>query len=434
MSTQDQATQNPRVFISYSWDSEDHRLWVESLATHLRTVGVDARLDVWRDENQSIDDFMIVELERADYVVAICTPEFKQKVISNAEGTQNSASGFEIGTAAAFRRVSGKPIIPVLARGDYADAAPSNLLGFRYYDFTQGDPQATFSQLKDRLLGHEAALPDLGPISAPKEPRLLPDIFNPEVSGSAAKPKNDTSSDNAKPPPSRSDESNGGGNEKGLRRRSQLLWIGPLLAAVAGVAYYVTVSNSVNDNVIHDPMPPITGSHAPTPEYSFVPDALILDNCEGSAGTMTGRVFGLEDEACVLLDGAIVWGCDGKGYDCARSGRDEVLNKQDMTGTRLTLQQGENQLVTYEEDKKGICRKRYPATGDGECVEMGRMVFVVDSGQISLKSGNFKVNSGVGNEPQRGDIKPKPGTKYETVFDKAHDGKYRMIWSIETVE
>jgi hypothetical protein len=38
---------NPRVFISYSWDSDEHREWVLTLATRLRLDGVDVVLDEW---------------------------------------------------------------------------------------------------------------------------------------------------------------------------------------------------------------------------------------------------------------------------------------------------------------------------------------------------------------------------------------------------
>jgi hypothetical protein len=44
MTTQD----IPKVFISYSWDSDDHRKWVQDFATRLRTEGgVDVTLDRW---------------------------------------------------------------------------------------------------------------------------------------------------------------------------------------------------------------------------------------------------------------------------------------------------------------------------------------------------------------------------------------------------
>jgi hypothetical protein len=39
----------PRVFISYSWDSDEHKDRVRALATHLRKNGIDARLDQWEE-------------------------------------------------------------------------------------------------------------------------------------------------------------------------------------------------------------------------------------------------------------------------------------------------------------------------------------------------------------------------------------------------
>lgn len=176
--------ENPRVFISYSWDSPEHRLWVESFAQELRKSGIDARLDAWRDESQSIDDFMMIELERADCVIAVCTPQFKQKIVQNAEGVAGTASGFEIGTAAALRRVGGKDVIPVLRAGSWVESAPSSLLSYRYYDFSKDDISEGFAQLRDRLLGHVRRPPELGPRSGPAATPELPDIF-----AGGAKPK-----------------------------------------------------------------------------------------------------------------------------------------------------------------------------------------------------------------------------------------------------
>lgn len=37
----------PKVFISYSHDSQQHKDWVLRLANELRTNGIDAKLDQW---------------------------------------------------------------------------------------------------------------------------------------------------------------------------------------------------------------------------------------------------------------------------------------------------------------------------------------------------------------------------------------------------
>ncbi|MDX1554896.1 MAG: TIR domain-containing protein [Xanthomonadales bacterium] len=194
---------NPRVFISYSWDSPEHKLWVESFAQELRKSGIDARLDAWRDESQSIDDFMMIELERADFVIAVCTPQYKQKIVANAEGTA-TASGFEMGTAAALRRAGSKDIIPVLRSGDWLQSAPSSLVSYRFYDFTSDDISAEFSQLRDRILGYVKRPPELGARSGPAAAPELPDIFEggptPEPVQTAPPPTGDAP--RSAPPPS----------------------------------------------------------------------------------------------------------------------------------------------------------------------------------------------------------------------------------------
>lgn len=47
----------PKVFISYSHDSQEHKKWVLEFATRLRNSGVDAILDQW--ELQPGDDIHI---------------------------------------------------------------------------------------------------------------------------------------------------------------------------------------------------------------------------------------------------------------------------------------------------------------------------------------------------------------------------------------
>jgi hypothetical protein len=39
-------TENPKVFISYSWGSAEHQQWVLDLATQLRESSVDAIIDM----------------------------------------------------------------------------------------------------------------------------------------------------------------------------------------------------------------------------------------------------------------------------------------------------------------------------------------------------------------------------------------------------
>lgn len=63
----------PRVFISYSHDSEDHRAWVNRLATRLIENGVDVYLDQWDiDLGDDLPKFM-ERIVQTDRVLMICT-------------------------------------------------------------------------------------------------------------------------------------------------------------------------------------------------------------------------------------------------------------------------------------------------------------------------------------------------------------------------
>src|SRR4051812_23645739 len=71
---------HPIVFISYSWDSEDHRTWVLELATRLVHAGVHVRLDQWHVHlGDSFTQFMERAIEEADRVLMILTPAYARK-------------------------------------------------------------------------------------------------------------------------------------------------------------------------------------------------------------------------------------------------------------------------------------------------------------------------------------------------------------------
>ena len=58
---------NPKVFISYSHDSQSHKDWVRQLATDLRDKGIDAILDQW-------------ELKLGDDLAAFMEAEFLELI------------------------------------------------------------------------------------------------------------------------------------------------------------------------------------------------------------------------------------------------------------------------------------------------------------------------------------------------------------------
>lgn len=68
------------AFISYSWDDDDHREWVRTLAARLRKDGVDVSIDRWAAvPGDQLPAFMERAIRENQFVVIICTPRYKRR-------------------------------------------------------------------------------------------------------------------------------------------------------------------------------------------------------------------------------------------------------------------------------------------------------------------------------------------------------------------
>ena len=79
----------PRLFISYSWSSQDHEFWVINLATQLRESGVDVILDKWElKEGHDSIAFMekMVTDPAIEKVVVISDKKYAEKADGRAGG------------------------------------------------------------------------------------------------------------------------------------------------------------------------------------------------------------------------------------------------------------------------------------------------------------------------------------------------------------
>jgi hypothetical protein len=73
---------NPKLFISYSWSSEEHGRWVIDLATNLRESGVDVILDKWDlKEGNDANAFMekMVTDPEVKKVILVCDRHYADK-------------------------------------------------------------------------------------------------------------------------------------------------------------------------------------------------------------------------------------------------------------------------------------------------------------------------------------------------------------------
>jgi TIR domain len=142
----------PRVFISYAWQSSDHKAWVRQLAETLRGRGVNVKLDQWDLKlGESTTHFMETEVAAADYVLLICTPAFAQK--SNA---RKGGAGYEQQIVSGHI-ITGTPrskFIPIIREGTLDQgpncALPTHFLGTYAIDY-RGEMSFSDRDLEDLL-------------------------------------------------------------------------------------------------------------------------------------------------------------------------------------------------------------------------------------------------------------------------------------------
>ncbi|MFO0864724.1 MAG: toll/interleukin-1 receptor domain-containing protein [Gemmataceae bacterium] len=139
------------AFISYSWDSDDHKGWVRKLSEHLAAAGVEVILDQY-ELKLGHDRFAFMEhsVRQADVVLCVCTPAYVRKANDRASGVGVETS---LMTPKFFNREKiAKQFIPII-RAAPADVPfmPDHLDALIYVDF-QDDTK--FALQMEELLRH----------------------------------------------------------------------------------------------------------------------------------------------------------------------------------------------------------------------------------------------------------------------------------------
>jgi hypothetical protein len=151
----------PRVFISYSWDSETHKAWVLELAKRLVKDGIDIILDRWHLK-PGFDKpyFMEQAIAQSDFLVIICTENYATKANTRAGGV-----GYEslVITGEVARDALTDKFIPVLRQGSFDKSLPI-YLGSRLGVDLSGDPYSedSYEDLIRQLHGEPIVAPPIG--------------------------------------------------------------------------------------------------------------------------------------------------------------------------------------------------------------------------------------------------------------------------------
>jgi len=124
---------HPKVLISYSHDSHEHRQHVLELAGRLREVGVDCMIDqyiLWPAEGWA--SWMFKQLREAEFVLVLCTPTYRQRFEQESEPGRGLGVTFEgwVITAGVYRsQMKNRRFIPIVLSQEDASSVPE-VLGF----------------------------------------------------------------------------------------------------------------------------------------------------------------------------------------------------------------------------------------------------------------------------------------------------------------
>ncbi len=153
----------PKIFISYSWDSEEHKSWVRKLGEKLQQNGINVNIDQWNAYlGIDLPNYMETSIRESDFVLLICTPNYALKADQLKGGV-----GYEkmIVTGEIFQNTATpKKFVPIIRIGSQHESLPSYLKSKLFVDFTD---DVSFDNNITKLLRHfyeepEFIVPSLG--------------------------------------------------------------------------------------------------------------------------------------------------------------------------------------------------------------------------------------------------------------------------------
>ena len=125
---------NPNVFMSYSWDNNTHQQWVLKLTNDLRLKGINATMDVFETQLQTVNlnTMMISKIKNSDYIIIVLTENYAKKADDLKGGV-----GFEtILTMPYLKENLGKIILLMRHQGEYAKVFPFHYKDIYAIDFS----------------------------------------------------------------------------------------------------------------------------------------------------------------------------------------------------------------------------------------------------------------------------------------------------------
>ncbi len=134
----------PKVFISYSWTSEEHSDWVAELGERLMSDGIDVVLDQWDlQDGQDLNDFMeqMVKDPEIKRVIIVSDAAYATKADDRRGGVGTET---QIISQEVYESVDQTKFVPVLRERDAEgkECLPVYLKSRKYIDFSDADDDA----------------------------------------------------------------------------------------------------------------------------------------------------------------------------------------------------------------------------------------------------------------------------------------------------
>jgi len=181
----------PRVFMSYSHDTDAHRRWVHNLASRLRQAGIEVVFDAWDlDVGMDLAKFMERAVAEVDRVLAICTEEYVKKADAGRGGVGYEAM---IVTSEIIGNLATKKFVPLIRQAGTA-FLPRALGTRRFINFSDDAAfEEAFEALVRALHGTPLAIrPPLGsnPFAVGSSTRTPPSVPSEQAGSTDSKLSN----------------------------------------------------------------------------------------------------------------------------------------------------------------------------------------------------------------------------------------------------
>ena len=113
---------HPYIFVSYSWDSDDHKEKVKNFVQNLRLDNINVTYDGDLQFGERLPHYMEESIRNSDIVLFICTPNYKYRADNRISGV---GAENQIITGELYETCNEKKFIPILFSGTWEASLPT---------------------------------------------------------------------------------------------------------------------------------------------------------------------------------------------------------------------------------------------------------------------------------------------------------------------